>query len=102
MKMRWVLTSEADLEEARLSVRAEDQREALQLGQTISVYDFSRDGRVCQITVWHDLSSAAIDFGEGSLWGFWDEDSETVWIDDGGSSRQQFNTSGEVVAEFGR
>ena len=74
----------------------------LQLGQTVSVYDFKREGRACQITIWHDLNSAAIDLGEGSLWGYWDEDSQTVWIDDGDYVRRQFNTAGELVAEFGR
>jgi hypothetical protein len=102
MLRRCALTSDEDLRAAQSVVRSDEQRAALEVGQTISVYDFSRDGRDGQITVWHDLSSAAIDLGEGSLWGFWDEDSETIWIDDGGNSRQQFNTAGEVVAEFKR
>jgi hypothetical protein len=69
---------------------------------TVSVHDFPQNGRNCQLTVWHDTGAAAIDLGEGSLWGFWDEENETILVDDGGSRRHQFNTSGEIVAEFGR
>lgn len=99
---RRTLADEADLKTAQSSIRAEDLRAELQLGQTVSVYNFACNGRTGQLTVWHDTSLAAIDLGEGSLWGYWDEDGETILVDDGGSKRQQFNTSGELVAEFGR
>lgn len=96
------LADQGDLESAQFTITAEDQLAELELGQTVSVFDFSYNGRNGQLTVWHDTGRAAIDLGEGSLWGFWDEESETILIDDGGSRRQQFNTSGECVAEFGR
>jgi hypothetical protein len=99
---RQTLADEADLEAARRSIRAEDQHADLQIGQTLSVYEFPHNGRDCQLTVWHDTGSAAIDLGEGSLWGFWDEEEETIFVDDGVSNRQRFNTSGELVAEFRR
>jgi hypothetical protein len=96
------LVDAADLTLAQRRIRAEDQRAELRLGQTVSVFEFPYDGHTGQLTVWHDTGLAAIDLGEGSLWGFWDEDSETVWVDDGEYVRQQFNTAGELVAEFRR
>ncbi len=97
-----VLASQGDLESAQFLMTSDDQLAELQLGQTVSVFDFAYKGRNGQLTVWHDSGRAAIDLGEGSLWGFWDEDSETILVDDGNSRRQQFNTVGEVVAEYGR
>ena len=97
---RLTLTDEADLKTAQNSIRAEDQRAELRLGQTVSVFDFPDN--FGQLTVWHDTGSAAISFGEGSLWGVWDEESQTIFVDDGGTRRQQFSCSGELVAEFGR
>jgi hypothetical protein len=99
---RRTLTDESDLKAAQSSIRADDQLAELRLGQTVSVYDFIQNGRNGQLTIWHDTGSAAIDLGDGSLWGFWDEENETIWVDDGVSKRQQFNASGECVAEFGR
>jgi len=96
------LADGADLQTAQRTIRADDQRAELRLGQTVSVYEFVHDGRTGQLTVWHDTSTGAIDLGAGSLWGFWDEDNETLLVDDGGYKRQQFNTAGELIAEFGR
>jgi hypothetical protein len=99
---RHTLADEADLKIAQSTIRAEDQRAELQLGQTVSVYAFAHTGSDGQLTIWHDTGLAAIDLGAGSLWGFWDEDNETILVDDGEYKRQQFNTSGELVAEFAR
>jgi hypothetical protein len=99
---RHTLADEAALKIAQNTIRAEDQRAELQLGQTVSIYAFAQTGRDGQLTIWHDTGLAAIDLGAGSLWGFWDEDNETILVDDGGYKRQQFNTSGELVAEFAR
>ena len=96
------IATQGDLESVQFTMTAEDQLAELKIGQTVSVFDFAYHGRNGQLAVWHDTGQAAIDLGEGSMWGFWDEDSETILIDDGGNSRQQFNTSGEIVAEFGR
>jgi hypothetical protein len=99
---RFFLSGDDDIATARTAIRTDDQRAELALDQTISVYDFCRDGRDGQLTIWHDTGIAAIDLGEGSLWGFWDEDAETILVDDGDYVRRQFNTSGELVAELGR
>lgn len=96
------LETEADLQQARSSIRAGDQRTELRLGQTVSVYEFPSHRGAGQITIWHDTGSAAIDLGDGSLWGYWDEDNETILVDDGDYTRKQFNTSGECIAEFKR
>jgi len=99
---RRTIANQGDLESVQFTMTADDQLAELAIGQVVSVYDFAYEGRSGQLTIWHESGRAAIDLGEGSLWGFWDEGNETVMVDDGANRRQQFNTLGEVVAEFGR
>jgi hypothetical protein len=95
---RRLIADQGDLESVQFTMTALDQLPELKLGQVISVFDFSYAGRNAQLTVWHDTGRAAIDLGEGSRWGDWDEGSETILLDDSGNGRQRFNSEGMEVA----
>ena len=96
------ITNQGDLESVQFTMTSDDQLTELRIGQEVSVFDFAHDGRSGQLTVWHDSGRAAIDLGEGTLWGVWDEDEQTIMVDDGANRRQIFNSVGECVAEFSR
>jgi hypothetical protein len=96
------IANQGDLESVQFTLTSDELLPEVQIGQVVSVFDFSHEGRSGQLTIWHDSGRAAIDLGEGIMWGFWDEDSETIMVDDGANRRAQFNSEGECVAEFSR
>jgi len=96
---RRLIANQGDLESVQFTMTAEDQLPELQLGQVVSVFDFSYEGRNAQVTVWHDTGRAAIDLGKGSRWGDWEEETETILLDDAGSGRHRLNTEGLDVSE---
>jgi hypothetical protein len=91
------IADQGDLESVQFTMTAEDQLPELKIGQEVSVFDFSYEGRSGQLTVWHDTNRAAIDLGEGSRWGDWDESTETILLDDQGRGRERLDTEGRPV-----
>ena len=98
---RRTIANQGDLESVQFTMTAQDQLPELQLGQVVSVFDFDYHGRSGQLTVWHDRGRAAIDLGEGSRWGDWDEGTETILLDDTGAGRHRLNAEGADVCEGG-
>jgi hypothetical protein len=95
---RRAIATQGDLESVQFTLTAEDQLPELQIGQVVSVYDFAYEGRNGQLTVWHDRGRAALDLGEGSYWGDWDEASGTVLLDEQNGVRRRFNSEGQLVS----
>jgi hypothetical protein len=96
---RRLIADQGDLESVQFTMTAMDQLPELKLGQVVSVFDFSHEGRNAQLTVWHDSGRAAMDLGEGSRWGDWDETTETIVLDDSSGRRQRFNSEGVEIAD---
>ena len=92
------IADEGDLESVQFTMTADDQLTELKIGQVVSVFDFYYEGHSGQLTVWHETNRAAIDLGEGSRWGDWDEATETILLDDEGRGRQRLDTEGHIIA----
>lgn len=59
-----------------------DQAAEASIGEVVSVWRFSHSAGTGTLTAYHEAGRAAIEFGGDSLWGDWDEASQTVTIDD--------------------
>lgn len=95
---RRTIATQSDLESVEFTMSAQDQLPELQIGQVVSVFDFAYEGRNGQITVWHDRGRAALDLGEGSRWGDWDETTATVLLDEAAGVRERFDSEGRRVS----
>lgn len=71
-----------NIEEARESMQAGDQRKELEPGCETWGILYQPGSQRGQITVWPHKGRAAVCFGADSLWGDWDPNARTIHLDE--------------------